>query len=87
MGCCQMDLSKMYHDISAQSGLDSHVLKDFVQQNDVFIETLKANLESLNPYEAADALSFWLYARPYFTTAQEWEELMVRCLELVRYGI
>ena len=60
MGCCQMDLSKMYHDISAQSGLDSHVLKDFVQQNDVFIETLKANLESLNPYEAADALSFWL---------------------------
>ncbi len=82
-----MDLSKMYHDVSAQSSLDSQVMKDFVQQNDVFIETLKADLENLNPYEAADALSFLLYARPYFTTAQEWEELMVRCLELVRDGI
>jgi len=82
-----MDLSKMYHDISAQSGLDSRVLKDFVRQNDVFIETLKADLENINPYEAADALSLLLYARPYFTTAQEWEELTVRCLELVRDGI
>ena len=82
-----MDLSKMYRDISAVSSLDSRVLQDFVQQNDVFIETLKADLESLNPYEATDALSFLLYARPYFTATQEWEELTVHCLELVRDGI
>lgn len=82
-----MDLSKMYRDISAMSSLDSRVLQVFVQQNDVFVETLKADMESLNPYEAVDTLSFLLYARPYFPVANEWEELAVRCLELVRDGI
>ena len=82
-----MNLSKMYRDISAHSSLDTQVLEDFVQENDVFIQTLKDDLEKIYPREAADALSFLLYAKPYFSSVQEWEELAVRCLEIVRDGI
>ena len=82
-----MDLSKMYHDISVQSSLNSHTLEDFVQKNAAFVQALNNDLGKIGPYEVADALSFLLYAKPYFTSAQEWEKLAIRCLEIVRDGI
>ncbi len=58
-----------------------------MQKNAAFVQALNNDLGKIGPYEVADALSFLLYAKPYFTSAQEWEKLAIRCLEIVRDGI
>ena len=58
-----------------------------MQKNAAFVQALNNDLGKIGPYEVADALSFLQYAKPYFTSAQEWEKLAIRCLEIVRDGI